>query len=167
MAIINVLVAFDAKTILKKYSLSMQPDSPTLIDGNDIYMITTRDHVVSEQSGSELNIKAEVEDVIHWREASVSIPEYSVILYHFNASSGGSLIDKPQPDIIPRVMVPMPSKDENGNIIIELVPTQDYYWSANVLSAGSVTYQFWFQVVDRRGNTLGYGRWDPFITISN
>ncbi|MQL48095.1 inclusion body protein [Photorhabdus khanii] len=163
MSIVNVVVVFDAESILKRYpSVSKDPNKPTLVDGKDIYMVTTSDNVISGQGGGDLNIKAEVEDVIHWREVSISHIEHSVILYKFETTYGGNLISNAEPRIAD-VDLPMPNL--NDSLTPNMSKEKDYYWSAEILSTGSVAYDFRFQIFDRYGKLCGCYKWDPYITI--
>ncbi len=93
----DVLVSFDTETILKKYpNPSRNPDQPTLIDWQHVYMITNQDNVVSGQAGGELDLKAQVGDLIRWRETSLSLGfEKSVIFYRFIGNVGANLISTP------------------------------------------------------------------------
>ena len=61
----DVLVSIDTETILKKYpNISKNPAAPTMIDVNYMYMVTNQNNVVSGQAGGELNLKAQVGDLI-------------------------------------------------------------------------------------------------------
>ncbi|WP_209311906.1 MULTISPECIES: AidA/PixA family protein [Bradyrhizobium] len=93
----DILVAFDTESILQKYSNpSKRPDSPTLIDFRHVYMITNQDNVISGQAGGELDLKAQVGDLIRWRETSLSLGfEKSVIFYRFIGKVGNELISTP------------------------------------------------------------------------
>ncbi len=95
----DVLVSFDTETILQKYpNPSKNPDAPTLIDFHHVYMITNQDNVVSGQAGGELDLRAQVGDLIRWRETSLSLGfEKSVIFYRFIGNVGNELISTPTP----------------------------------------------------------------------
>jgi hypothetical protein len=85
----DVLVAIDTATILQKYTgCSKSADSPTLIDPKYVYMITNQDNAISGQAGGELDLKAQVGDLIRWRETSLSLGfETAAIFYRFIAAA--------------------------------------------------------------------------------
>jgi nematocidal protein AidA len=85
----DVLVSFDTETILKKYpNPSKNPAAPTLIDWRYVYMVTNQDNVISGQAGGELDLKAQVGDLIRWRETSLSLGfENQVVFYSSSATS--------------------------------------------------------------------------------
>lgn len=162
----DVLVAFDTETILQKYpNPSKNPNAPTLIDFHHVYMITNQDNVINGQAGGELDLKAQVGDLIRWRETSLSLGfEKSVIFYKFIGNVGNELISTPTPR-------KAEASFAQPNTTNPSVPTcqkiANYYWSSETLSTGRVTYHFNFMVVDRNCNAMGYFSWDPFITIHN
>lgn len=95
----DVLVSFDTETILKKYpNPSKNPAAPTLIDWRYVYMVTNQDNVISGQAGGELDLKAQVGDLIRWRETSLSLGfENQVVFYKFVGNVGNELISTPTP----------------------------------------------------------------------
>ena len=87
---INVLIVIDAETIIENYGKNSDPDRPTAIpDSSDlIYMTARQDHIVGSP-GSELTVKASPDDIIRWRETTLSLnSKYTSVLYKFDASSG-------------------------------------------------------------------------------
>lgn len=109
----DVLVSIDTETILKKYpNISKDPANPTFIDVNHVYMITSQDNVIQGQAGGELDLKAQVGDLIRWRETSLSQSfETAVIFYKFIANDGEQLISTPSPrKALACVAVPNTSK---------------------------------------------------------
>ncbi|KIH81277.1 inclusion body family protein [Pseudomonas batumici] len=162
----DVLVSFDTETILKKYpNPSRNPDAPTLIDWQHVYMITNQDNVVSGQAGGELDLKAQVGDLIRWRETSLSLGfEKSVIFYRFIGNVGANLISTPTP----RKATASYAQPNTSNPVIPTCQKVDnYYWSSETLETGRVTYHFNFMIVDRDCKPCGYFSWDPFISIHN
>lgn len=162
----DVLVSFDTETILKKYpNPSKNPAAPTLIDWHYVYMVTNQDNVISGQAGGELDLKAQVGDLIRWRETSLSLGfENQVVFYKFVGNVGNELISTPTPRVAEAsIPVPNTSKPE--------VPTcqkvANYYWSSECLKVGRVTYHFQFQIIDRNCQSQGCFSWDPFISIHN
>ncbi len=162
----DVLVAIDTATILQKVpGLSKNPNSPTLIDPKYVYMITNQDNVVNGQAGGELDVKAQVGDLIRWRETSLSLGfETAAIFYKFIGNAGNDLISTPTPRVA-EASCAVPNTSNPS------VPTcqkiQNFYWSSETLKTGRVTYHFNFMIIDRNCNALCYCSWDPFISIHN
>lgn len=171
MATTDILCAIDAASLPP---LSQNRNNPTTGLNQWIYMIVKSADAISGQAGPELNIRAVTGDNVRWRATSLdSNFDLSVVFYNFTASAGGNLLSAPQllggvsngtPYTINQQMPvqgTMPWSTAN-----EPVP-YDFYQSTVEQAPGSVTYQWWFQVNDTHGGLIGYGMWDPFITISN
>lgn len=162
----DVLVSIDTETILKKYpNISKDPASPTFIDVNHVYMVTNQDNVIQGQAGGELDLKAQVGDLIRWRETSLSQSfETAVIFYKFIANAGAQLISTPSPrKAIASVAVPNTSNPS----VPSCQKVDNHYWSSETLECGRVTYHFQFLIVDRNCSIVGCCTWDPFISIHN
>lgn len=161
MAEIDIQMTFDAVTILDTYKGNSDPDNPVGISANLVYMVTNQGNVVTGEGGGELNVSAQTDDTLRWREAALN-PEYSVLLYAFTPATG--LISPPQ-SLQSTITVPVPNP---GNPLQPGRQTiQDYFWQATVLNPGTLTYHFSFMIVARSGAELGYYAWDPFITITS
>jgi hypothetical protein len=166
MAEINVLIAFDAATIVEQYpNASRNPDAPTYVDQSLIYMTTRHDHIIGT-SGAELNLRAETGDYIRWREVTLSLgSEYKALLYKYvSDDSQYRLIDEPRIEVFDRTY-PMPKEHAEGRPEFVTQNYQDHCWQTTVKSFGKVTYHFYFQILDRHRQLKGYFQWDPFITI--
>ncbi|MEU6471406.1 AidA/PixA family protein [Streptomyces massasporeus] len=87
MADLNVLIAFDAATIVERNpGASRDPDAPTQVDQSLIYMTTRHDHIVGTP-GAEPNLRAEPGDSIRWRETTLSLgSDYKALLYRYVSS---------------------------------------------------------------------------------
>jgi hypothetical protein len=162
----DVLTAIDTATVLLKYpNASKNPDAPTQIDPKYVYMITNQDNAISGQAGGELNLKAQVGDLIRWRETSLSLGfETAAIFYKFIGNVGNELISTPTPRTA-EASLPYPNNSKPSVPVCQKI--SNYYWSSETLKTGSVTYHFNFMIVDRSCSALGFFSWDPFITISN
>lgn len=162
----DILVSIDTETILSKYpNISKNPAAPTLIDVNHVYMVTNQNNVISGQAGGELNLKAQVGDLIRWRETSLSQSfETAVVFYKFISGQGNDLISTPTPrKATASVAVPNTSNPS----VPSCQKVDNYYWSSETLAVGSVTYHFNFLIVNRDCQIVGCCSWDPFITIRN
>lgn len=165
-ATIDVLVVFDAATILANHtSPSQNSGAPTSV-GTGIYMIVDSAHAAGGQATTELTLKAETGDTIRWRESTLASTDYEALLYGFTSeqSTTSSLITTPTPILI---TVTEPFPNPTNLTMPETQTVQDYFWNCTVENAGSLTYQFQFMLVSRQGAVQGYFTWDPFITISS
>lgn len=162
--IIDVMVVFDAETIVKKVSPGTE-QSPAYCPHDLIHMVTNSGNVISGNAGAELNIAAQVGDGIRWRKTTLSFnTNYRVILYKFVATGGQDLISPPQP-ILVNVKVPLPDPADPTNPSTQVIK-QDF-WQCISFMEGRVMYHFYFMIMDRDQNVLGYYWWDPYITIKN
>lgn len=161
MSEIDIQITFDAETILQQYGTNTDPNNPVAVSASYIFMVVAAPDAVSGNGGGELNVKAETDDTIRWRETTPGI-DYAAILYAFPTQT--NLISTPQP-LLSTVTVPLPNPNNPTQPNKQTI--QDYFWNCVVLSPGTVTYHFNFMIVDRSGNTKGYYWWDPFITITS
>jgi hypothetical protein len=164
--ITDVLVSFDTTEILRLCkNPSKDPNRPTQISPNQVFMITTQNNVISGQAGGELDLKAQVGDLIRWRETTLSLGfENSAIFYQFVATGGNDLISTPTPREA-EVTVPVPNPKDPVHPKNQHI--SNYFWSSETLKTGRVVYHFNFMICDRNGAVAGYFWWDPFITIHN
>jgi hypothetical protein len=168
MADLNVLIAFDAATIVERNpGASRNPDTPTYVDERLVYMTTRQDHIIGT-SGAELNLRAEPGDTIRWRETTLSLgSDYKALLYRYVSSDNGHvLIRTPEIEVIDGVY-PMPKEGSEGRPDFVTQNSQDHYWRTTVKRAGKVVYHFSFQILDRHRQLKGYFQWDPCITVEN
>src|ERR1700761_506315 len=111
MADLNVLIAFDAATIVEQYpNASRNPAAPTYVDQSLIYMTTRHDHIVGT-SGAELNLRAEPGDTVRWRETTLSLgSDHKALLYRYVSSDPGhTLIRTPEIEVVDGVY-PLPKE---------------------------------------------------------
>jgi hypothetical protein len=160
---IDVLIAFDTETIVKVYGPNQDPNSPRSVNPSLIYMIVRKSNALSGQANGNLNIKAQVDDVIRWCETSLSLSaDSNAILYKYIPLYGRDLISEAVP-CISDFEVPLPNPDDPLHPTMR--KTKSYYWSSIVKKEGSVIYTFRFMILDRDENIVGYYYWDPYITI--
>ncbi len=171
MATTDILTAIDVQSLPK---LSQDKNSPTEGLNAYIYMIVKNDKVISGQAGAELNIKASQGDVIRWRETSLSGNFDSSVMFYQFVSNGGTLLQDPQ--LIGGVNNGTPYTIQGIDPIYKMTGPWDsttvtypyHYYQSTVMAQGKVTYHWRFQVNDTHSGALvGYGSWDPFITIGN
>jgi hypothetical protein len=168
-ATIDVLVVFDAATILANHpNPSQNSGSPTPV-GDGIFMIVDAAHAAGDQAGTELTVNAETGDTIRWRESTLASTDYEALLYGFASEQRPNtpqqpLITTPTPILI-TVTEPFPNPATPA--VPQTQTVQDYFWNCTVENAGSLTYQFQFMLISREGAVQGYFTWDPFINITS
>jgi hypothetical protein len=164
---IDVLVVFDAATILANpTSPSQDPNNPTSVGGN-IFMIVDAAHAIGGQAGTELNMSAQTGDTIRWREATLAPTDFEALLYGFTqepSTTQQPLITTPAPI---QITVTEPFPNPNAPTTPQTQTVQDYFWSCTVENAGSLTYQFQFMLISRDGVVQGFFTFDPFIQITS
>ncbi|TDC23298.1 nematocidal protein AidA [Streptomyces sp. 8K308] len=166
---INVLIAFDASSIKRDISNpSKNPDQPTSVGSQYIYMTTRHDHVVNSSSGANLDFEANPGDTIRWRETTLSLnADYSALLYAYVSSDPDhKLLEDPRVSIV-EGSFPIPKEGVGGKPDYDRQSYNDHFWTALVKKsdASGITYHFSFQIHDDEGNLVGYFKWDPHITI--
>jgi hypothetical protein len=174
--IINIEMVFDTQTILNKYpSLSQNSAAPTGINHTDVYMVTEAKYVADPktQATADLNINAEVDDVIRWRGLSLSDNiSQSVIPYKIQKFSGTQVTTIPVPsEAHPWVPVPNQAPDKTVDPLhYTAQQLANYYLGCDVTDSGTEGYQVWFyiaqQVSGSNVKVLGYLYWDPTITVA-
>jgi nematocidal protein AidA len=162
--IIDVLIAFDTETIIQTYRTpSQDPNNPTPVTPNLIYMMVRQGNALSGQAGGELNVKAQIDDVIRWRETTLSLSaDSNAILYKYTPWIGGDLIS-PAVVRISHPTVPIPNPNDPLHPTTQQITS--HYWTSDVLDQGRVIYSFRFFIMDRNEKVIGYYYWDPYVTI--
>ncbi|GAB4213136.1 MAG: hypothetical protein OHK0022_49850 [Roseiflexaceae bacterium] len=174
MAQIDITVVFDTDGILADANLQGgTQSSPKTVNYGYIYMITDQANVVSGQAGNELNISANPTDQIRWQATSATLASvHTVALYAFQFYNpndpANQLISTPE-------LYPLQMTYYYGNHGNPLQFTAQKVWVPVWLSTvlqysqpgQTVTYNFDFTILDTSGNTHGYYRWDPYITVAS
>ena len=165
----NVLIVFDAETILNTYQTpSIDPTNPTFISDADkvIFMLAKKGDTLSGHGGANLDFRAHPSDIIRWRETTLERNTgRNIQLYEYQAFSTEELITAPtiQPVSV-TIPIPNPKDPLHPN---KFQKVADYLWQSTVLDVGRVAYTFKFAILKRDGSPLGYFKWDPSITITN
>jgi hypothetical protein len=169
ISIDNVLIAFDAETLLEVYpNPSLDPDNPTAVQNADkvIFMMTKKGDTLCGHGASELNFTAQPSDIIRWRETTLERNTgRNVQLYKYQAWAGGNLLAAPAIQPV-NVTIPIPNPADPVHPT-NFQKVADYLWQSTALDTGTVVYTFSFVVLKRDGTPLGYFRWDPYITITS
>lgn len=167
---IDILIVVDAETVMDTYqgNLSTDPSSPRSLGTvtNLLYMFVKYDEVRSGQATSDLTVAVNPNNVVRWRAVSLTMnTAYSVVLSSCSISAGQSLITQPVP-IVRSVYVPVPTV--TGNIVTGTTKAtlDDFFFQADAVGDGTVTYTFTFAVTSNEGKVLGYFKWDPTLSIS-
>jgi len=167
---IDILIAIDTAALPE---LSTDKNNPTAGLNNHVYMIVTQDDALSGNGNAELNISANIGDNVRWRVSSLdSNFENTVMLYDFVASDGVNLLSTPQllggvKDNTIYKKSEITPKQGDMPLSGQMVDTPYNFFQSSIEAKGNVTYRWLFQVNDTNsGNLIGYGTWDPFISIT-
>ncbi len=172
--VIDVLIEFDVDSMPP---LSQDQANPTNSLNEFVHLRVKDANGISGQGGAELNFKGEVGDNVRWRATSLSGNfEKSVILYDFAVlgESGGAELSEPKlhggvkkgKALTTKIMTPIQSQERP--LPTELIVTPYNFLESTLEAAGQLTYTFSFQVNDSgSGDLIGYGVWDPYITIED
>ncbi|MPQ49272.1 hypothetical protein GCQ56_19910 [Marinifilum sp. N1E240] len=162
--IVDVLMVIDADSLIEKYPKGTE-SNPTVVPAPLIYLIADSEFVDFGQASKELKIAIKSLDQIRWRSATTSMnSNYFSLLYDFKLVHGNPIISTPIP-LLAEVKTPLPNMDEPLQPKMQTI--QSYFWTSTALSKGEITYTFYFMIIDRDNNPLGYYYWDPFIKISD
>jgi len=161
--IVDILMIMDAETLVQQYPKGTA-DNPTVVPEPLIYLVTDSQYVDFGQASKELKINIKTLDEIRWRSTSLSMnSSYYSLLYKFELKNGNPIISTPVP-LLAKVQVPLP--DMSNPTVPKTQEVENYFWSSTSLSEGEITYTFYFMILDRDNNPLGYYYWDPFIKIT-
>ncbi len=174
---IYIQTIFDTKAILgnKDWKKSTAANSPTFLPATDlagktvIYMLTNWGDHISGQASGNLEVQAEVNDIIYWRTMSLSNNSGDAVLFYEFSVPQGAVIEQPQlklPDVtLPIPVQPFGPPDYN----YKMLPTVDVFWRASVDHTGSSLYQIRFFILTQDPDTRKLVRyfytWDPKITV--
>ncbi|MBI9050755.1 MAG: inclusion body family protein [Anaerolineaceae bacterium] len=161
--IIDILMVMDADTLVEKHA-GGSVSNPIVIPEPLIYLICNSAYVDFGQASKELKIAVKSLDEIRWRSTSISLGSaYFSLLYAFKLVKGDNIISAP---VALEAEVKEPLPDPANPTKPKTQTVQNYFWSSTALSQGEATYTFYFMILDREGNPLGYYYWDPFIKIT-
>ncbi len=186
MATIDILCVIDTNGLMASGPNPGTQTGPTSLGSYNtsdtyIFMICDGQYVANGQAQSELTVNASVGDTIRWTitdpstglpvtNPDKSAPSYSCIFYNCteSATNTGS-ITPPAVNSQQAVLYYNPQNAYNPQSAYSAV-VGTYMcsaWTSTVLTAGTVQYSWWFQVIDcHSGDVAGYFFWDPFINIS-
>lgn len=164
--VIEILIAIDTVGILQRSpNPSRIPESPTLIDPHQIYVITNAGGTLQGGAGGELILKAQLGQIVVLNETSLSAAsDLSPLFYRFIGIPGQELFSPPSPRIA-ATSRPLPNPREPSSPTRE--PVSTHRWSSEVVREGRTTHHFHFVIVDRNHSVCGYFAWAPWITLSS
>jgi hypothetical protein len=165
--ILDTFIVFNAEDIIDKFGKGGSADKPIFVDykkANDvIYMNIREKNRGAAGGGAFLKIHAKMNDVIRWRESTLSRnAEYFALLYKYEHHSGDKLVDQVGFDRLDGLTVPLP--DPNNPTQPKTQKISDYYWEAKVRREGTENYYFRFMLLTRNLEKVGFYYWDPTIT---
>ncbi|MEM7537778.1 MAG: inclusion body family protein [Chloroflexota bacterium] len=162
--VIDILIVVDAETIIKDYGRNNEPAEAAQINSDHVFMTVKEDQALSGQGGGDLEIKANVGDILRWRQTTISLGSgYSAMLCEFKQTAGKDLIinDGPRTN---KVIVPLPNPNDVYHPNTQVIT--DYHWNGEVNDYGSEYYAFLFLITDRHGKTQGFYSWDPKVQVN-
>ncbi|GKW40494.1 inclusion body family protein [Pectobacterium parvum] len=172
--VINVTVVIDTDLIISKFigrNASQDQKKPTQIGHEYSYMVATNKSVIKGSGTADLNIKANVGDVIRWTGVSESNNFDSSVLIYDLPKFGGTHVftDAAFKMYTKKSMLPKPGS--TGPFPVKFEEQSNWFIQADITKAGTEKYQVQFGVYYRpeggEQKLFGYFQWDPTITVSN
>ncbi|WP_299999510.1 inclusion body family protein [uncultured Cedecea sp.] len=170
--IINILVVIDTDSVINDFKgkyVSKDYTKPTSISHNYSYMVTTSAHSISGSGTADLNIKANVGDVIRWTGISESGNfDSSVLIYGVPKFKGDNVfVDPTFKSFSKRSMTPK----QGGPFPVTFRDQINWFLQADIHQTGKEHYNIQFGVYYRptggEQELFGYFYWDPTITVRN
>lgn len=173
---IYVQTIFDTETILKNFAKSTNAAQPTMLPTDTktvMYMITNwKDHLSGQGTGN-LEIQAEVNDIINWRTMSLSNNTgEAAIFYQFVVPADGVLR---APELcesqvtVPIPVVTNPAPYYNPPYDYKMETVTDVYWYSIIRKPGYSFYRICFFILaqdpDTRKLVRYFYTWDPKVTV--
>ncbi|MFU2319146.1 inclusion body family protein [Rahnella sp. PCH160] len=171
--ILNVLVVIDTDSIVNDFkgkSPSQNSASPTGIGHQYAYMVVTTPSAISGTGTADLNLSANVGDVIRWTGTSESNNfDSSVLVYGLpQFGSGTQVFTNPTFKLYTKSSM-LPAQN---TIFPVTFPSQSFWFiQADISNTGTEHYMVQFALYYRPSGgaeeLFGYFSWDPTITVSN
>lgn len=160
----DVLAIVDAVTLLSAYpDASWNADTPTVIDGRHIYVVSPGDTGQLGHNDSRLFAGLSPGDQLRLRETALALrAEVSVLFVRFALKDAG-IVAPIEPEVRDAT-TPVPNADDPLHPPCR--PMKDHYWRSDVLAAGTTTCTADFAVLDRDGAVLAYFRWETSVEIA-
>lgn len=172
--VIYIQTIFDTETILKTYGKSTDWNNPVGLSHPDpsgktvMYMLTNWANQLSGQATGNLEVQAEVNDIINWRTMSLSNNTGDAVLFYDFGVPADTVFTKPQL-MLSRPTVPVPVLPFNPPYNYTMEAVTDTYWYSIVAKVGSSAYTVRFFILTQDPNTGSLVRyfywWDPTITV--
>lgn len=167
--VIYVTIVIDTDTVITRFpNPSQDPNSPTGIQHDLGFMVTSSEYVISGNGTGDVVIRAEVGDVIRWTSMSESNNNDSAVFtYAFNRSGGTQVLGPltlntfTKQAIVPASANPPTVTQADQNF---------WFLNGNVTNKGTESYTVSFGLYRRQrgtpGQTLyGYFYWDPTLQV--
>jgi len=168
--IINIMITIDTDRLLKDYPHpSKDSNRPTGIAHNYGFMVATGTKVNSGQGTGDLNIQANVGDVVRvWAASASNNFDEAVLVYKLQRFSGEEVFNSFHCESFER-NVPIPGGDA---VLPEVVKTDNFwFYGASIRKAGKEGYNVTFAVYTRGEDgsikPYGYYSWDPEIVVEH
>jgi hypothetical protein len=169
--IINIQIVIDTDAITTDYpNPSKDQNSPTGLPHSYMYMVATRGNTITGSGGADLNIKADVGDVIRW----YAVSEYgnfdsAVVIYKLERYAQDTVFNNVTFSVYNRTGI-LPA---DGTTLPVGFSAQNFWFNqANVVSKGTEQYNIQFALYTRERGVdqpvlFGYYYWDPTVTVQS
>jgi hypothetical protein len=169
--IINIQVVIDTDAITTDYpNPSQDPNNPTGLPHSYMYMVATRGNTITGSGTPDLNIKADVGDVIRW----YAVSEYgnfdsAVVIYKLAWYAQDTVFNNVTFSVYNRTGI-LPTDD---TAIPVGFSSQNFWFNqANVVGKGTEQYNVQFALYVRQRGVdnpvlFGYYYWDPTVTVQS
>ncbi|QEM11466.1 inclusion body family protein [Mucilaginibacter rubeus] len=169
--IINIQIVIDTDAITTDFPTpSQDPNAPTGLPHNYMYMVATRGNTITGSGGADLNIKADVGDVIRWYAVSeFGNFDSAVVIYKLEKYAQDTVFNNVTFSVYTRTGI-LPA---DGTAIPIGFSTQNFWFNqANVVAKGTEQYNVSFALYTRQRGVdqpvlFGYYYWDPTVTVQS
>ncbi|MBA0204697.1 inclusion body family protein [Pectobacterium aroidearum] len=168
--VINIIVVIDTDRIVTDFkgkSVSQDYNKPTPIGHQYSYMVATNESVIKGSGTADLNVKANIDDIIRWTGISESCnSDSSVLVYNLPRYAGDEVFKKPDYNKRKRSTME-PGKD--SAFPVSFTEQTHWFMQSTVNAKGTEQYQVQFGLYHRGDGgdqkLFGYFQWDPTITV--
>ncbi|MFW0754522.1 AidA/PixA family protein [Pseudomonas sp. H11T01] len=154
----NVSLIVDAETLLSRYPQpSLEPDSPTVIDDEFIFVAGGTQTKKSVKNDSLITLTATNGKTFHIRGRTVGLQaEHSVVFYDITVGDAG-VLSPPQLIVHSGLTLPAPNPENPTQPVSQ--KADDHYWQCMQLAAGVEKCELSFMVVNTSCEAVGYFSW--------
>jgi hypothetical protein len=170
---IDILVVIDTERLKKEHpTLSQDPAKATGLSHDTQFMICTGADVVNGQATADLDFKATPGDEVSFTGVSISAnSEDAVIVYGIKHWAQDNVFNQFVPDLVTRNKAVMPDSNTDNGLPALHTKINFSSFDSKVKQAGTEKFYVYIAVYTLAADgesqdLLGYGYWDPTITVS-